>query len=499
MKHLRASLALLVLTGAALSGQDAVPSTPPPAAEPRALRTPEELEQLLAPIALYPDALIALMLPASTVPADIVLAARHLRESPEDRSQIEHRAWEESVKSLTNYPDVLKWMDDNLQWTKQVGEAFIAQPADVMEAVQRLRAKARAAGTLVDTPQQQVIAEPEVIRIVPAQPNVIYVPYYEPSVVFVDRPVYYHPRPFLTFGAGVVVGSWLAYDCDWRRRTIWHGDRHRRWGGHDWRHPVVPLSPGFTHAHSRGVRQWRPPVQPARPPFSVAYQPRPAIVQPTPFGTSTHRYSGSRSRHDAPQPATNAVRSVPTMPRSFEVNAHRDFVGPRAPSSSARATVNPTPAPAEPAPTYSRPIDNHTSRSRTYSRRGDTRTVEAAPAAQPSLPVVPSLPMANTVRSAPVTGPVAHRPFSRSSAPAHVATAPASVTPHAGSRGHSRAMAAPAVIPALPMARSSAPVAAPAPASPGPQAVAPAAPPTRGGGDGHGRRGGRPEYNRHEH
>ena len=123
------------------------------------------------------------------------------------------------MKSLTNYPEVLKWMDENLLWTRQVGEAFTDQPAEVMQAVQRLRAKATAAGTLVDTPQQQVIAEPQVIRIVPAQPDIIYVPHYEPDIAFVDRPIYYG-RPFLTFGVGVPVGSWLVFGCDWRRCEI---------------------------------------------------------------------------------------------------------------------------------------------------------------------------------------------------------------------------------------------------------------------------------------
>ena len=168
-------------------GNAADPATAPPSST-GLRRTAAELDQLLAPIALYPDALIALILPAATVPTDIVLAARHLRDNPGDASQIEHRAWDDSVKSLTHYPDVVKWMDENLHWTKQVGEAFAEQPAEVMQSVQRLRAKARAAGTLVDTPQQLVLAEPQVIRIVPAQPDIIYVPYYEPEIVFVDRP-----------------------------------------------------------------------------------------------------------------------------------------------------------------------------------------------------------------------------------------------------------------------------------------------------------------------
>jgi len=281
MPTLRSLLLCLLIAGTGGRAQTSpppAPSAPPPdtvALESTAApqRTADQLEQLLAPIALYPDALVALILPAATAPADLVLAARQLRESGDDRSQIEHRAWDESVKSLTHYPDVLKWMDENLEWTKQVGEAFIAQPADVMQAVQRLRAQARAAGTLVDTPQQLVISEPGAIRIVPAQPDTIYVPYYEPALVFLPEPVWYgHPR--VTFSLGLAVGSWLAFDCDWRRHTIWVGNRHRRWSGHDWRRPVVPI-PAFGPGYSRHpeVRPWRPPPPAVRPPRAHAYRP----------------------------------------------------------------------------------------------------------------------------------------------------------------------------------------------------------------------------------
>src|SRR5687768_3596237 len=189
-----------------------------------------------------------------------------------------------------------------------------------MQAVQRLRAKARAAGTLADTPQQQVITEQQVIRIVPAQPDVIYVPHYEPEVVFVDRPIYYG-RPFLTFGVGVAVGSWLAYDCDWRRRTIWIGNRHRRWTGHDWRHPVEPISPGHGFTRRPEVRQWCPPAHPPRASFSyshtTAHRHRPTVVRPTPFGFSSSRsHSSHAHRTHNPGDYRSTVGSVDPIPRN---------------------------------------------------------------------------------------------------------------------------------------------------------------------------------------
>lgn len=305
MNNFRVLFALL-LFGASLQAQNTAPpvyaaDAAPAVVDPSSAtqRTPQELEQLLAPIALYPDALIAIILPAATVPTDVVLAARHLRENPGDRAQIEHRAWDESVKSLTSYPEVLMWMDENLNWTRQVGEAFAIQPADVMQAIQRLRAKARAAGTLVDTPQQQIIAEQQVIRIVPAQPDIIYVPHYEPDVVFVDQPFYY-TRPYLTFGFGVPVGSWLAFDCDWRHNSIWVGNRHRRWTGHDWHRPVVPIAPigpGFTYTRTPDVHQWRPPPQSLRNPSYTLIRPyRSEIARPTPFGVPASRFNSQQGR-----------------------------------------------------------------------------------------------------------------------------------------------------------------------------------------------------------
>lgn len=362
MKTLRATLLLASLSGG-FSLAEAQTSQPlPPVAANAApapdgiLMTAEQLEQLLGPIALYPDALVALILPACTASTDIVLAARQLRENPSDRSQVEHRGWDESVKSLTSYPEVLQWLDDNLAWTKQVGEAFIEQPAEVMQAVQRLRAKARAAGTLVDTPQQQVIADSTAIRIVPAQPEVIYVPYYEPEVVFVSSPVYYS-RPVLAFGTGVAVGSWLAYDCDWNRRVIWCGDRRRPWHGHDWRRPVVSYAPPVSTRVSITVHQWRPPpahVRPSRPP-SFTYR-RPEIVRPAPIG----RPSGYTHRSHAP---------LPTGPRP----GGGSFVA----SSPARAEAVPSPATQQPR-VYTRDRDGNRDRDRErYSRSGSsTRVVE---------------------------------------------------------------------------------------------------------------------------
>ena len=470
MKTFRASVGVVLVAASLGFAQTPTPADPaaPIVAASAAIRTAQELEQLVGPIALYPDALIALILPASTAPADVVLAARYVRDFPNDRSQVEHRAWDESVKSLTNYPDVLQWMDQNLQWTKQLGEAFAAQPADTMEAVQRLRARARAAGTLVDTPQQQVIADPQVIRIVPAQPDVIYVPRYEPEVVFVDRPLYY-PQPFVTFGLGMPVGSWLAFDFDWHRHTIWMGNRHRHWTGHDWRRPVVPIASPTVVVRSTEVRQWRPPPAPPRPVLSVAYTQASPIARPVPFGTT--RPYGPRPANtyaDHRRPETNSLPAMNPLPRTFgRAMPSADLPGPRVapptpaanapqgvtfrtqPPPAPSATVTPPPAtmtaPAnrgwsrdarvrqQPAPAYAAPLPSVPSLPMASAPQSTATVMPAPRAYSRQVQPAPALPMAVPVRSAPV-GPVVAAPAPAQAAPAAAPAQPAPRTAPADDR-----------------------------------------------------------------
>jgi hypothetical protein len=488
MKPLRL-FSLLLLSPLLAWAQPPVPVPASPALPDlgsAALRTAEELDQLLAPIALYPDALIALILPAATASTDIVLAARHVRDNPNDRSQIEHRAWDESVKSLTNYPEVLLWMDENLTWTKQVGEAFATQPADVMQAVQRLRAKARAAGTLVDTPQQQVIAEPQVIRIVPAQPDVIYVPRYEPEIVFVDRPVYY-TRPFLSFGVGVPVGSWLAFECDWHRNAIWVGNRHRPWHRHDWRKPLLPATPGGrSHSYTRApeVRQWRPPTV-SRPSSGIARHFRPEIARPTPIAplhprsftpnppVVERRWNDTDRRGGDGDRRWNSPGRTPTviapLPRAIvPATPSTNQIGPRPQRSVTSPPVSIPRMPVAGAPATATVVSPPSHRragdwSRDSSNRGQAlRTLPARPIA-----VVPALPMANP----PPAG--------------------ADLPTVAPARSYSRSNAASANPPAV-VGRRGAPAVAPTTeASPAPARAQTAAPAERSGG-GNGRWNGRP-------
>lgn len=193
------------------------------------LLTADELDDLLGPIALYPDSLIALILPASTVPSDIQQAAAYVNTGG-DPTQIPNQPWDDSVKALTRYPDVLNWLTQNIDWTTQLGQAFVNQPADVMDSIQQLRAKAKAEGNLVNTPQQEVGVDDGDITIDPADPNSIYVPQYDPDLVY-DSPYSDYGYPLIGFGPAYGVGPWLNYGFDWRRRGIYTGYWNHRGHG----------------------------------------------------------------------------------------------------------------------------------------------------------------------------------------------------------------------------------------------------------------------------
>ena len=192
----------------------------------------DELDQLLSPIALYPDPLLAQVVPAATF-FDQLQEANQLLGGRSDDNAISNQSWDISVKSVAHYPQVLQKMVQDSDWTIALGQAYVNQSTDVAKSIQRLRAEARSAGSLVTTSQQQVIVEGEVIKIVPAQPQVIYVPQYNPEVVYVNS----GPSTgavvaaaAISFGVGLAIGAWLNNDWDWRGRGIYyHG-----WVGGGW-------------------------------------------------------------------------------------------------------------------------------------------------------------------------------------------------------------------------------------------------------------------------
>ena len=193
--------------------------------------TDPELDRLLAPIALYPDPLLAQMLPASTYPAEIADAEDWLNRGG-DVSRMDGQDWDESVKTIAHYPDILNMMAAYLDWTADLGEAFLNQPEDVTRSIQRLRWQARNVGNLESTAQQTVMIDGDYIEIIPAQPQYVYVPQYDPSAVYTERWIS-GGSPFVTFGLGFLIGSWLSMDFDWHyHRIVYHGWNRPGWVNH---------------------------------------------------------------------------------------------------------------------------------------------------------------------------------------------------------------------------------------------------------------------------
>jgi len=218
----------------------------PRAMSPEGGLSTEQIDNLLAPIALYPDPLLAQVFPASTFVDQVDQAARWLRSNNNNPAKIDSQNWDVSVKSVGHYPQVIYMMSDKLDWTTALGQAYVNQSTDVLTSVQRLRARAKSAGYLVSTPQQVVIVEKEVIKVVPAQPQVIYVPTYNPQVVYVQpsgpSTGTVVATAAISFGVGLAIGAWLNNDCNWYSHTVYyHG-----WHGSGW----VTTSSHYVHVNS---------------------------------------------------------------------------------------------------------------------------------------------------------------------------------------------------------------------------------------------------------
>jgi hypothetical protein len=358
------NLAVLLCGLAALPAQAQLAVPPPtPAYQPL---SGAQLDQLLRPIALYPDPLIAQILPASTLPTQIVLADRYVT-SGGDPNQLDQQPWDASVQALAHYPNVLKWMDDNLNWTTELGRAFLNQQQDVMDSIQRLRALAQNLGNLQSTPQQQVVNDGGYIEILPAEPQVIYVPVYQPDAV------YYQSGFGLSFGIGFVIGGWLNCDFDWHHHhlIIWGRDHPRP---ADWWHERPdqravlidrqttvwrPEGQHYPAVVNRGDRGWnnpvvrtaapvvkRPETRPLQPQnVTTAYTPRPASA-PRPASVPVANETASVQR-SAPvsRPVSNSAfigiqssRDTRTFSdrgqQSMQTVTHSEPVSRPAPSSS---------------------------------------------------------------------------------------------------------------------------------------------------------------------
>jgi hypothetical protein len=234
------TLAAMFAMTTALAQQPATAPAQPPSAAGAKTFTQQDLDQLLAPIALYPDALLAQILMASTYPLEVVSAARWSKANPglKDKAleaEMQKQTWDPAVKSLTAVPTVLAKMNEKLEWTQKLGDAFLAQQKDVMTTVQALRTKAAAAGNLKTTPEQTVKTEKQgtttVYIIESPKTEVIYVPTYNPVVVYgtwaypayppysMYPPAYVYP-PGVAFATGVVVGAAIWGNTNWNNNNV---------------------------------------------------------------------------------------------------------------------------------------------------------------------------------------------------------------------------------------------------------------------------------------
>ena len=187
--------------------------------------SPEQLDNLVAPIALYPDPLLSQVLVAATFVDDIDEAARWVRAN--GAYGIDDQPWDVSVRAVAHYPAVIYMMADKMDWTISLGQAYVNQSTDVMLAIQRLRHMAHSVGNLYTTPQQQVLIQDDYISIVPYSPTYIYVPVYDPYICYYRRPSW---GAAITFGVGFLIGAWLNRDCDWHQhRVFYHGWRGAGW------------------------------------------------------------------------------------------------------------------------------------------------------------------------------------------------------------------------------------------------------------------------------
>jgi hypothetical protein len=233
---------------------DTAPVPPPPK---------DGLDQLVAPIALYPDALVAQILPAATFPAEVVEADRWMQQHTGLKGDtlahaVDSQTWDPSVKALTQFPAVLEMMDKDLGWTSSLGDAYVNAPQSVLDELQTLRGRAQEAGNLKSTQQETVTNDGQTIAIEPADPEVVYVPEYDPWIVYGD-PLPYYPGwmgvpgayidgPGIAFGLGVGIGifggfgwGWHHWGTDWHRHDVMHD--HDRYISH---------SPTFIHHNDFG-------------------------------------------------------------------------------------------------------------------------------------------------------------------------------------------------------------------------------------------------------
>ena len=398
--------AVLLVVAAAIQAQGVPPpGTPPPvgATQSAAPMSQDLLDSLLAPIALYPDQLLAQVLMASTYPLEVVQAARFVKANPGLKDAalddaLKDQSWDASVLSLTSFPQVLDMMNDKLDWTQRLGDAFLADEGAVMQTVQGLRARAQQAGNLQSTQQQQVVVQERTIIIQPAQPEYLFVPVYNPTVIFgpwwapAYRPWYWYPPPI--WGFPPRPPNWGFYSgFFWG--TAW-GLNHNNWGWSqpNWRGNTININinnnnvwvnrPGYRDRYQNNGN-WSHNVDHRR---GVAYRDTGTANRYRPAnGTGAQTRENYRGRDNVTRPAPGTIE----RPSAGAGNLTRPSPGTG--GNMTRPTAQTMPV-SRPMPSGSRPQSGFQPESRPQVQRDANRGAQSrasmqqrpAPSAQRSAP-----------------------------------------------------------------------------------------------------------------
>jgi hypothetical protein len=338
-------------------------SVPPPSASAKG--SVSELEKLVAPIALYPDALIATILPASVYPLEIVQAARFVMDT-NNLAKLDDQPWDENVKAVARVPAAIQKLNDNLSWTVSLGQAFLEQPKEVMDMIQALRSKAQALGTLKTTPEQIVVTTNvvvmqtnvtqvvmvtnTVVQVQSSNPQIVYVPAYDPWYVYYPPPYYYAGPPHVvTFAVGVTVGLIIANNCDWHHGGIYVGHHGVAiWGGGGHRDVDIDIDRSVNIGGDVNIGSGNINTG-ARPKTSQSQKWQPDASRlnkagaPRPVSTKARGWSSGTSP---------AARPIPPSPRATTPTFNRPNAvpgAPRAVTSSSSLPPGPSSMPRESA------------------------------------------------------------------------------------------------------------------------------------------------------
>ena len=337
-----ALLAVSLAWAAPVVGQTGNPASP--AAEQSAqapVFSSQQLDSLLAPIALYPDTLLSQVLMAATYPLEVVQASRWSKANGDKGgeaavNQAASQPWDPSVQSLVGFPNVLNMMSDQLDWTQNLGDAFLAQERDVIDSIQRLRRQAQQAGNLKSSPQQNVVTQGQTIVIEPAQPSVIYVPAYNPTVVYGAWPYPSYPPAYYPGVMSWYPGQALVSGLAWGTGFAMAGAMY---GGFNWGRGEVNVNVNNYNRYSRnsnnvyrgGDNTWRHDPQHRG---SVGYRDQNSQRQ---YAGANNRAAGAEARRD--YRGHDAAQSRSAVAGGADRSVQRQGVADRTGAAGQRAGV----------------------------------------------------------------------------------------------------------------------------------------------------------------